>query len=98
MYNYVMEQNKIYIAYYNVVGYDDYGHINVFASTNKSKVTKWCTKFNKILKKWKGYYSQFEVNRCGIKWIDEQYLDKYFDRWNFLRNINKASYIEINLR
>ena len=46
-------KNKIYIAKYSKGRYEDETEYIVFASTNKSKVTKWCTKFNKMIKKWK---------------------------------------------
>lgn len=93
-----MESNKIYMAYYSAGSYDDYREVIVFASTDKKKVTKWCTKFNKILKKWKEYYSQFESDRYGFKWIDEQYVDRYYDRWSSLKKINQASYSEVEVR
>lgn len=90
---------KIYVAYYSEGSYDDYRKIIVFASTDKRKVTKWCTKFNKILKKWQDYYSQYETKNYGyFKWIGDEYVDLYFNRWHFLKSVNKANYYEIELR
>ena len=88
-------KNKIYIAKYSTGRYEDYTEHIVFASTNKSKVTKWCTKFNKMIKKWSDYYKKYEGDFGGIK---DEYITKHFGRWNWLRNINEAYFEETEIR
>ena len=65
-------KNKIYIAKYSTGRYEIYTEHIVFAPTNKSKVTKWCTKFNKMIIKWSDYYKKYEDD---IGWIKAQYRD-----------------------
>lgn len=91
-------KNKIYLCCYSIGDYDDCRIINVFATTNKSKAKKWVSKFNKTLKKWSYYYSQFEDDRLGFRWIKDEYVEKYFDRWNSISRINNAFIEEIELR
>ena len=92
----------IYIAKYSVGNYDDYGVVDVFVSTDKNKVTKWVTKFNRLLKEYRKFYTKFEVENgdeiWGLPWIKDGYLDDYFDRWNRLRNTNEAFYDMIEIR
>ena len=88
-------KNKIYIAKYSTGKYEDFTEHIVFASTNKSKVTKWCTKFNKMIKKWSDYYKKYEDS---FGWIKGEYVTKHFERWNKLRRINRAYYEEIEIR
>lgn len=93
-----MMKNKIYLCCYSTGCYDDYRVIIVFATTNKSKASRWVSKFNKILKKWSYYYSQFEDDKSIINWIKDEYVDKYFDRWNRIRGINNAYMEAVELR
>jgi len=51
--------DKIYLVKYCGGSYDDFYIVTIFATTKKSTATKYVTRFNKILKKWKEYYSQF---------------------------------------
>lgn len=88
---------KIYLCCYSVGQYDDYHNIVVFATTSRNKAIKWKQKFNRILKKWKKYYSQYEQNNLGFPWIKDEY-DQYYDRWYSLKHINTATVEEINLR
>lgn len=93
-----MMKDKIYLCCYSTGEYDDYGVVIVFATTNKSKAKRWVSKFNKILKKWRGYYSQFEEDKTIFNWIKDEYVEKYFDRWNRIRKINNAFVEEVELR
>lgn len=97
-----MQNNKktdiIYLCGYTGGDYDDYYRATVFATKSKSKATKWKQKFNRILKKWKKYYSQYEGNNYNFPWIKDEYLEQYYDRWNSLRGINNAFVEEIELR
>ncbi|GAG31669.1 unnamed protein product, partial [marine sediment metagenome] len=64
--------SRAYIVKYSGGTYDDYYEHNVFVSVNKSKATKYVTKFNNILKKWKDYYAQFEYKKGhSIAWIKD---------------------------
>jgi hypothetical protein len=56
------------------------------------------TKFNRILKKWKDYYSQFEDKSLGIAWIKDEHVEKYFKRWHYLNGINNCYYKEVSIR
>jgi len=91
-------ENKIYLCCYSTGEYDNYGIAIVFATTNKSKAKRWVSKFNKILKKWRSYYSQFEDDKSIINWIKDEYVDKYYDRWNSIHKINNAFIEEVELR
>ena len=51
---------KIYIVRYCGGSYDDWYESNVFVTDKKTTATKYVTKFNKTLKKWKNHYKQFE--------------------------------------
>jgi hypothetical protein len=89
---------KLYIVrYYGGAYASDYDKV-VFATPKKSTATRYVTKFNRILKKWKEYYSQFECTICGIKWMKEGHSDKHYHRWNQLRDISRAYYQEIEVR
>lgn len=92
-----MKKDKIYLACYST---GEFGLHIVFASNVKSRVTKWVTKFNKMHKRWKDHYDQYCDDRFGNimgRWITEENYDK-FNRWDMLRNINRAYYDEIELR
>ena len=95
-----MGKDRIYLACYSTGEYDDIGIHVVFASNVKSRVTKWVSKFNKMHKRWKAHYDQYCDDRYGDvlgRWIAEEHYDKS-ERWNMLRNINRAYYAEIELR
>jgi hypothetical protein len=89
---------KMFIVKYSFGSYEDHHVVIIFATTKKSTATKYVTKFNRILKKWKKHYSQYEQNDTGLNWIKEEYIEKYFDRWHCLRNINRCYYEEVPLR
>ena len=88
-------KNKIYIAKYSKGRYEDETEYIVFASTNKSKVTKWCRKFNEMIKKWSDYYEKYEDE---LGWIKYEYVNQYFKTWKKLRDFNKAYYEETEIR
>lgn len=91
-------KNKIFVVIYSTGNYEDYHRVMIFATTKKSTATKYVTKFNNILKKWRKHYSQFEDNKMGFKWIKEEYIEQHYDRWNTLRNINKCFWEEVEVR
>jgi len=89
---------KMYIVRYCGGSYDDWYEANVFVTDKKTTATKYVTKFNKTLKKWKKYYSQFESKELGITWIKDEYVEQHFNRWNSLGNIDNCYWNEIELR
>jgi len=94
--NYV--SNKYYLIKY-CGGWDieDRYSTVIFVTDKKSIATEYCAKFNKILKKWKDYYKQFET-KGGFRWIEKEHADKHFDRWYNLRNIKECYYEEVFFR
>lgn len=89
---------KGYICLYSTGEYDDYHKVIVFFTSDKKIAKKWCSKFNKILKKWKEYYSQFSDKDDSIKWIKPEYIEQHFDRWYQVNNINNSWFEEIEIR
>ena len=87
----------MYIVEYTGGSYDDFYTHSIFITDKKSKATKYCTKFNKLLKKWKKHYSQYEDNRKGMTWIKDDCIEKY-KRWSDLRNISHCYWNEIDFR
>ena len=88
----------MYIVRYYGGSYDDWYETNVFVTDRKATATKYVTKFNKMLKKWKEHYKQYEDKKFGMDWIKEEYIEQHFNRWNSLRNITKCDWSEIELR
>jgi len=92
-----MMKNKLYLVKYYGGDYDDFYEKEVFVTSVKSKATKYCTKFNKTLKKWKDYYSQYEEEKCvGLKWYKDGAPN--YRRWVSLRRHTKCYWIEIETR
>lgn len=89
---------KMYIVRYCGGSYNDWYEANVFVTDKKSTATKYVTKFNKMLKKWKEHYLQYEGKEFGMDWIKDEYVEQHFNRWNSLRDINKCYWNEIELR
>lgn len=73
-------------------------HIIIFATTKKTKAIKYSQKYNKIVKKWREYYKQFESDKFGIPWIRDEYVKQHYHRWNQLRSIGKCYWKEIEIR
>lgn len=90
--------NKIILVKYCGGDYEDYYTSVVFATANKKTAKNYVTKFNRILKKWKDYYSQFEQDENGFGWLKSEYAKSHFNRWYSLRNIDKCYYEEIEIR
>jgi hypothetical protein len=87
-----------YLVRYCGGSYDDYYSAVIFVTNKKSTATKYVTKFNYILKKWKKHYEQFETDKFGMKWIADEHVEKHFDRWHSLQNITKCYYEEVSFR
>ena len=87
-----------YLVRYCGGSYDDYYSVVIFVTNKKTTATKYVTKFNRILKKWKDYYKQFESNKYGFNWIADEHIESHFERWNSLQNITKCYYEEVSFR
>ena len=92
------KKGKFYLVQYYGGSYDDHYNTIIFITNKKSTATKYCSKFNKALKKWNDYYKQFETDQFGTKWIADEHVEKHFDRWYSLRNITKCYYEEVSFR
>ena len=91
--------DKIYLVRYSGGSWDDYYSEVIFATSKKTKATKYVTKFNKMLKKWKEYYKQFEETKFGvIQCVKDEYVETHFHRWDKLKNIDKCYYEKIPIR
>ena len=55
-----MEKKASYIVYYSSGEYDDYKEVCIFVTESKNKAVRYAQKFNRILKKWKLYFANFE--------------------------------------
>ena len=89
---------NIYIVKYTGGCYDDFYTEDVFVTDKKSKATRYVTKFNKMLKKWKEHYKQYESKELGMTWIKDEYVEKHFNRWDSLKMINNCYWEEIEVR
>lgn len=89
---------KIILVKYCGGEYDDFYTSIVFATNNIKTAKKYIAKFNKILKKWKRYYSKFEQGEGILRWIKEEYSESHYDRWYRLRNIDKCYFEEVEIR
>jgi len=89
---------KMYLVSYSTGSYEDFDTHDIFITYNKKVAIKYVKKFNSILKKWKDYYSKYEEPYASIRWIKDEYVDIYFDRWMSLRETNECFYNEIEVR
>ena len=88
----------MYIVKYSHGSYADYGTTDIFITDKKSKATKYVTKFNKLLKKWKKYYDQYcDKKFSSFLWIKDEHI-QYYNRWSSLREVNTAYWEEIEVR
>lgn len=87
-----------YLVRYCGGSYDDYYSAVIFVTDNEATAKKYVTRFNRILKKWKEHYKQFETTKLGIMWIADEHVEKHFDRWNSLQNITNCYYEEVPFR
>ena len=96
-------QNAVMTSYYLVRysggSYEDNFDYVIFATNKKTTATKYCSKFNKMLKKWKDYYKQFETKKYGIMtWLDDEHIDTKFQRWNQISKISRCYWVEVSVR
>lgn len=92
--------SNYYLVKYYGENYDDYYEVIMFITKSKLKATKYVAKFNRLLEKWKKYYSQFETyeHGCGWVWLKDDCSIDIFNRWDRLRSITKCEYIKVEVR
>ena len=89
----------MFLVKYSSGNYDDYCVYTIFVTDNEKIAKKYTLKFNKILRKWKKYYSQLEEEKFkGFRWIKDEHQEQHFARWNSLRNVNECFYEKIPVR
>jgi len=93
-----MKAVKMFIVKYSSGSHDDYEEWDIFITSKKSTATKYVTKFNRKVKYWQSYYSQFEYDMGGFKWIKDEYVESHYTRWNQIRKINRCYWEEIEIR
>lgn len=86
---------KIYLVCYSTGDYEDYRNIIIFATNSHSKAVKYRGKFNRILKKWQDYYSQF-TGKWG--WIMPEHVERHYDRWYMIGKIGRCYIDEVEVR
>ena len=89
---------NIYIVKYCGGDYDGYYNKSIFVTKDKNKAIKYCEKFNRILKNYKDYYKKFEDNKRGFRCLKDKYVNKYFNQWYRLKDIEKCYYDKIEIR
>jgi len=84
----------IYVIFTNT----EWGISPLKAFKNKSDATRYCAKYNRILKKYKEYYKKYEVNKLGLlDWIDDKYIGMgVYDKWYSVKNTYNCSYEQVN--
>jgi hypothetical protein len=90
--------NTIYLVHYSGGYYDDYFVDTIFATPDKSVAEKYVKKFNDMLNKWREYYSQFEIDEEGTRWIAPEHVEKKFARWNSIEYIHECYFTQIEVR
>ncbi len=88
----------MYIVKYSSGSYDSWGEEDIFVTSKKSTATKYCTKFNTSLKKWKEYYKKFERVENGMSWIKDEHAEQHFHRWHIITEVNHCLWQEIEIR
>jgi hypothetical protein len=92
------KMKNMYIIKYSGGSYDDFYTTDIFVTTNKSKATRYATKFNRILKTWKDHYKKYEEKKHGFGWIKDEFVEKKYDRWSSLNNVNRCFVDKIQQR
>ena len=88
---------QIYLVRYYGGSYESYKEVDIFATFEKTTATKYVTRFNKMLKKWKDHYKQYEDNISGIPYIRSEHM-KYYNRWCSLHDITRCYWVAVEIR
>ena len=92
--------SKLYIVKYYGGEWDDFFEVIVFGTFNKKTAIEYTKKFNRLLKKWKKYYSQFidkKESFYNYKPLKPEY-EIYDKRWHQIKDIKKCIYYELPFR
>ena len=74
--------------------WDDFCVHDIFATTDEEKAKAYCEKFNRIISKWKNYWST--IVSKDDDWLDD---DTYnYNRYHQITDINTAWYDKIEIR
>lgn len=96
---FIREKPKTYLVGYN---HQQYDFKWIFSTDDELKAVEWCVKFDRILREYKSFLSQFEKEDVdGSKWFkddDEELLDKWYTRWSDIRYIEGSAKYEIEKR
>lgn len=87
----------MYIISYYTEDVEGIYHEKIFATKSKETATKYVSKFNAILKKWKEFYSSFEEDYHGMRFLAERYSD-YYSRYILMKRILECRWEEIETR
>ena len=88
---------KYFLVSYCIGEYEDWRRIVVFITDNENVAINYCKKFNNLHDKWKKYYTRFEdKNENGD--IQEEYIEKRYEKWNILQEFKGCSYTSIEFR
>lgn len=90
-------KKKIYLVKYEEGSYDDWCEHIIFATSDLKKAKMYVAKFNKILKKWKKNFKQFEEKKWWGVELKKEYERMYW-RHQRIAKINKCFFEEIELR
>jgi hypothetical protein len=86
---------NIYIVSYSTGEYEDYRECNIFATFDEQKAIAYVRRFNSLIDKWYNYYSKYNGD---YRWIKDEFVEKYFNRWYIMHELNDCSYKEIEVR
>jgi hypothetical protein len=86
-------EEDLFIVKYSKGCWDDFVKVTVFVTKSEVTAKEYVDKFNRILLRWKRYWSVLEGS-------DEWYEDNCtnFARWNLIKEMNEAYYEKIQTR
>ena len=99
-------KNKVYLVQYSEGYWEERFFVDIFVTENEEVAKKWCEKFNKLLEKWRTFYTT-TLYTNDFKYTDnwpEQKVDitneniHLWNRFNQLFEINNAFYETIEIR
>lgn len=89
---------KMYIVKY-CAGDDEFSWAtDIFVTSNIMTAKKYCTKFNRMLDKWKKDFKQYETKKYGSTWIKDEFCKTKYHRWAMLRDLHRCHFEEVKIR
>lgn len=86
--------DKIYLVQYSSGEWGDYSSGILFVTPDKSTAIAYKKKFNRILKRWKKYYSQFGDKNGCLKDEYSEYCERYYN----IMELNECFYKEVRVK